>query len=142
MILDFLSAEGELYQRLTMPVAEKHGLSSMEFAIILFLANNPEHDTATEIVNIRHLTKSHVSTSIRSLVEKGLLSKEYRNGDHRTIHLILSEQTDAIVTDGRLAQRCFYDALFKGFSDEEHAQLEFFMERMNENILCALKEGV
>ena len=33
-------------------------------SILLFLANNPEYDTASEIVRVRQLTKSHVSASI------------------------------------------------------------------------------
>lgn len=72
-ILDFISSEIELYNSKLKPIADHYGLTSMEFSILLFLANNPEYDTATEIVTIRHLTKSHVSASVRSLEEKGLL---------------------------------------------------------------------
>ena len=39
----------------------------MEFNILLFLANNPEFDTAARITKKRAFTKSHVSMSVRSL---------------------------------------------------------------------------
>lgn len=140
MILDFIAAEVELYERMTAPVEEKHRLSSMELAIILFLANNPNHDTATEIVNIRHLAKSHVSTSVRSLEEKGLLRKAFRNGDHRTVHLSLTTAADEIVTDGRNAQARFYEVLKKDFSEEELKTMNSYFERVIDNVNTALSE--
>ena len=59
----------------------------MEFNILLFLANNPEFDTAAQIIKKRAFTKSHVSMSVRSLEERGLLTGEYYGTDRRTIHL-------------------------------------------------------
>ncbi|WP_420360620.1 hypothetical protein [Blautia glucerasea] len=41
----------------------------------MFLHNNPQHNTAAEIVKIRKSTKSHVSTSLKKLKD---LLKEYK----------------------------------------------------------------
>lgn len=57
----------DLYGKMLAPVCERYGLTYMELTILLFLANNPRYDTATEIVKFRHLTKSHVSLTVRSL---------------------------------------------------------------------------
>ena len=38
--------------------------------IIMFLHNNPHHNTAAEIVRIRKSTKSHVSSSLKKLENK------------------------------------------------------------------------
>lgn len=43
--------------------------------IIMFLHNNPHHNTAAEIVRIRKSTKSHVSSSLKKLENKGLIKK-------------------------------------------------------------------
>lgn len=141
MVLDFIAIEVELYERLVAWVEEKHELSSMELAILLFLANNPDRDTATDIVNIRRLSKSHVSTTLRMLEEKGLLRKAYLNGDHRTVHLSLTNQSDEIVADGRMAQSEFYSVLRKGFSEAEIQTMNSYFERMNNNVNAALREG-
>ena len=41
---------GKLYGLLFTPLLERHTLTQLEADIILFLANNPEYDTARDIV--------------------------------------------------------------------------------------------
>ena len=60
-----------LYQEKLEPVCSEYSLTRMELNILLFLANNPVHDTATDIVEVRHLTKSHVSASVKTLQARG-----------------------------------------------------------------------
>ena len=47
----------------------------MEYDILMFLHNNPQHNTAADIVKIRKSTKSHVSTSLKNLENKGLVER-------------------------------------------------------------------
>ncbi|MCR4940944.1 MAG: MarR family transcriptional regulator [Treponemataceae bacterium] len=140
-IFEFIASETELYELKMKPIAVRYGLTNMELSILLFLANNPEYDTATEIVEIRHLTKSHVSISVRSLEEKCYLKKEYRNGDHRTTHLVLLRSSQEIISTGRKAQSDFMSTLTRNFSKDEIRKLEGFLCRMNENVCKALKKG-
>lgn len=76
----------------------------MEFNILLFLANNPEFDTAAQIIKKRAFTKSHVSMSVRSLEERGLLTGEYYGTDRRTIHLKLTDAAAPMVSDGKTSR--------------------------------------
>lgn len=139
--LEFIASETELYDFKMKPIADSYGLTAMELSILLFLANNPEHDTATEIVEMRHLTKSHVSTSVRSLEENGYLKKEHRNGDNRTTHLVLLPPSQEIINAGRKAQADFMSVLTDGFSADEICRLEEFVSRINENVCKVLKEA-
>ena len=135
-------ASGEyLYTRMTAPVCEKNGLTHMEFTVLIFLANNPGYDTASQIVKIRRLTKSHVSVSIRSLEAKGLLVGEYREHNRRTVHLSLTLDADPIVEDGRKAQQKFYEAIFSGFTPEEREQMMEFMNRIDDNLKFHIQNG-
>ena len=118
------------------PVCDKHGLTYMELTIIMLLHNNPTHDTASEIVKLRRLTKSHVSISIRSLIEKGYLIGEQSNSDRRTIHLKLTEKSIPIAEDGMVAQRNFGHIMFKGFSKDEMCELCGMIERIAANIIA------
>ena len=129
----YLSGEN-LYTRIVTPVCEAHGLTYMEFTIVMFLANNPQYDTASELVRVRHLTKSHVSVSVRSLQEKGLVQGTYEGRDRRTIHLHLTERASDAVRDGRQAQRRFQEILFTGFTREEMEQAAAFTGRIHQNI--------
>lgn len=75
------------YAQCVKPVCEAHGLTRMEFDILLFLANNPVYDTAADIVRIRMLTKSHVSGALKRLETDGYLYTAYHAGNRKTIHL-------------------------------------------------------
>ena len=99
------AANESLYTATVSPVCEKYGLTYMEFTVLMFLANNPQFDTASDIVKYRHLTKSHVSMSVRSLEDKGLLTGEHHKPNRRTIHLTVLDAADAIVAAGRKAHQ-------------------------------------
>ena len=58
------------YEVLSGEVCDRYGLTQMEYDILMFLHNNPQHNTAAEIVKIRKSTKSHVSTSLKKMEEK------------------------------------------------------------------------
>ena len=63
------------YELLSGEVCDRYGLTQMEYDILMFLHNNPQHNTAAEIVKIRKSTKSHVSTSLKDWKTKDLLEK-------------------------------------------------------------------
>lgn len=140
--IDFFSAVQELYQRMLSPICDEFALSSIELTILMFLSNNPEYDTAAEIVRKRHLAKSHVSTSVRSLEEKGLLLKEHRNGNHRSDHLVLCEKSKVIIQKGRAAQNRFFELLSDRISDKQKEEMISGLKTMNENIQRALREDI
>lgn len=133
-IFSHYAATESLYTATVRPVCEKHGLTHMEFTVLMFLANNPQFDTASDIIRYRRLTKSHVSLSIHSLTDKGLLICEHRGTNRKTIHLKAAEAAKEIVSDGREAQQNFGKILFSGFSDSEYLELTSFMTRIDKNI--------
>lgn len=63
------------YELLSGEVCDQYELTQMEYDIIMFLHNNPHHNTAAEIVRIRKSTKSHVSSSLKKLENKGLIKE-------------------------------------------------------------------
>ena len=64
------------YEMLSRKVCEKYQLTQMEYDILIFLHNNPRHNTAAEIVKIRKSTKSHVSSSLKNLASRGLVKSK------------------------------------------------------------------
>ena len=134
MPFEHYAAGESLYNRIVAPVCERYGLTYMEFTVLMFLANNPQYDTAAEIVKYRRIAKSHVSISVQSLQRRGLLEGGHANGDRRAIHLKLLSSSDPIILDGRAAQRRFAEILFDGFSPQEQENLNAFMHRIDLNI--------
>ncbi len=138
--LDFVACGTELYARQMEPVSRQYGLTAMELSILLFLANNPEYDTARDIVEKRYLAKSHVSVSIRSLEEKGLLRREYRNGDRRTAHLVPLRAAGEIIADGQRVQAAYIAALLAGLSDSDIEIMRRCLDQVGQNALQAMRE--
>lgn len=131
-----------LYAECVEPVCRKFHLTRMELDILLFLANNPQFTTATEIVENRRLTKSHVSLAVNALVKKGYLVKYQSEHNHKTIHLSLCPSAGDIVHDGQDAQKLFGSIIFKGFTPEDHEQITRLFERLTRNIEHYFQEGL
>ena len=131
---EHLSGMKRLYEKKTAPVEEKYHLTNLEFNVLMFLANNPEYDRASDIVKRRGFTKSHVSMTVRSLMDRGLLTGEYHGRDRRTIHLKLCDSAGEIVAQGRLAQEDFGKTLIKGLTGEELEQMCRFFQLVEKNV--------
>ena len=123
-----------LYEQTVMPVCKAYGLTYMEFTVLMFLANNPQWDTAAQIVKIRRLTKSHVSISVKGLQERGLVEGHYFPGNQKTLHLHITQAAKSVVEAGQTAQMEFGAKLLRGFSEEEVAQLQSLVEKLQENM--------
>lgn len=136
---DTLIQSRRLYDRMLMPLCEAHNINRMELDILLFLANNPKMDTASDIIRCRNFTKSHVSASVKHLVELGLLEQSYQAGNRKNIHLALCQAAGPVVSKGQGFQRQFLKLAFQGFTAQELAEMGSRMERIKQNI--AAQEG-
>lgn len=129
-----------LYAKCVGDVCSRHKITRMELDLLLFLANNPRFDTATDMVEIRYLSKSQVSTAIKTLEEGGFIRKEYADNNKKTAHLKICEAASSIIADGRAAQEKFVSLLLQGLSLEEMECIKRCFQRMWENIDSYLKE--
>lgn len=139
-LIDFFSSGSDIYDRLLMPVCEKHGLSYIEMTILLFLANNPTLNTAKDIVEKRHIAKSHVSVSVKSLCEKGLLRGEYRDGNHKLVRLSILPAAEDMIREGREIQKEYVKILTQNLTEEEINILKNCIQKIGLNILEKEKE--
>lgn len=131
--IEFLSDSAKLYQDTVLPVRKKYGLTYMEFGVLMFLYNNPQYNTAAQIVSMRHIPKSHVSISVKSLMEKGLLHGE-KCKDKRAVRLSVTEFAEEIARSGKSAQKNFVDTLYGGFSEAERSAFSALLDKMETNV--------
>lgn len=130
-----------LYSNCVGNICSKHHITRMELDILLFLANNPCYDTATDIIEIRYLSKSQVSASIKLLEAEGYLRKEYSSGNRKTAHLKICGKADAIILDGQSAQEQFLSVMMRGFSQEEIHTMRQYNGRIRANINSYFKDN-
>ena len=123
-----------LYDKVSLPVRDKFGLTFMEFIVIMFLANNREYKKASDIVEVLGIAKSHVSMTILSLEERGLLERTMDPCDKRSSILDL-KNTEAIVEEGRKTQNKFMEILLDGLDEKELMDTKKSFEKIEENIM-------
>ena len=107
------------YELLSGEVCDRYGLTQMEYDILMFLNNNPQHNTAAEIVKVRKSTKSHVSTSLKKLENKGLVERIQSEDNKKHIEIVLMDKAELIVEAGINAQKRFAQNVLRGLTEEE-----------------------
>ena len=107
------------YELLSGEVCDRYGLTQMEYDILMFLHNNPQQNTAAEIVKIRKSTKSHVSTSLKKLENKGLVEKIQSENNKKHIEIVLLDKAKLIVEAGTNVQKQFAQTVLSGLTVEE-----------------------
>lgn len=124
----------KLYEKYLEDVQMKYRLSHIEIAIIGFLYNNPERDTAADIVERRMLPKGNVSAGVETLVQKGLLMRRQDQTDRRKIHLSLLEKAVPIVQEIEEINKKFRRQIFKNLSNDDLKTYEKTTDLILENL--------
>lgn len=129
-----------LYEKKTRAICDRYQLTQMEYDILMFLHNNPTYTTATDIVSIRRLTKSHVSSALKMLEDKGYIRRYYELNNRKTVHIEVLGLAEEIIQEGYNVQKDFFDTVFFGFSEEERKQYRTLLDRIYENVEKELEE--
>lgn len=138
-ILSYINHYRQFHSLVYEEIAEELGLAQLEIDILLFLKNNPECNTARDIVNLRGFAKSNVSTAVDSLQKKGYLSV-YTDPDNRRIRRLALERSKDGTLDRLLQiQKDSFSCLLKGISEEEFRQAQSFMLQLDNNMQQVLK---
>ncbi len=107
------------YETLIRPVCEEYGCSQIETDILAFLFNNPEKDTAKDIVELRMLQKGNVSLAVDSLIAISFSSETRMTKTGGVFHLSLTDKGIKAAKSIQKVRSRFQSALLEGFSLEE-----------------------
>lgn len=129
------------YETLTQSICDQYELTQMEYDILMFLYNNPQYNTAADIVKVRKSTKSHVSTSLKFLEDKGFVEKKQSENNKKHIELILLDSAQEIVQAGRNVQKKFVKNMFRGLTEEEMVMCKSVFSKICNNAENCLKNG-
>ena len=134
LIENVIASKG-FYQELLNPICKKYNLTESEILILLYLAKYRTKNTASQIVNNWRLKKAVVSVSIHDLLERNLLSSSYQDGNHRSIHLNVTEEGQKIISDAKKVEKQYFKTLFTGFDDMDIEVFKNYINRINENVI-------
>ena len=128
------------YELLSSRICDQYGLTQMEYDILMFLHNNPQFNTAAEIVKVRKSTKSHVSTSLKSLENNGLIRRIQSEDNKKHIEIVLLDKAEIIVEAGLNMQKQFAQNVLNGLTEEETHMCINVFNKICSNAEKCLKE--
>ena len=131
----------ETYGARCKPLCREIQMSQTAFDILMFLANNPDCNTARDIVEIRGLKANLVSMNVEKLVQEGFLKRIPDSKDRRKNVLICMEKSKPVIEKGRQLQTDFFGSLFSGIEEENIRQFNSVLEQLRMNLDNIRKEG-
>lgn len=95
----------EVYEYLCHPVCEFGGIQQGELNILLFLANNPDKNTAIDVHRCGGMKQSMISTLVEKLVQRDYLERQPIPGDRRKVKLVCTPKAAPVIEKGRAVQK-------------------------------------
>ena len=141
IILKFAHDLIETYGARCKPLCREIQMPQTAFDILMFLANNPDYNTARDIVEIRRLKANLVSMNVEKLVQEGFLERIPDAKDRRKNVLICTENAKPVIEKGRQLQIDFFESLFNGINEESLRQFYGVIEKLGTNLDNIRKEG-
>ncbi|MDO4377699.1 MAG: MarR family winged helix-turn-helix transcriptional regulator [Erysipelotrichia bacterium] len=132
----------EAYHKVLMPLCKETGLPPVAIDILMFIANNPENNTANNICRNRGLKSGIVSVHVDRLVNEGYLVRENLPNDRRKTLLVCTEKSQEIVDRGRKLQKIFSQKICENLKDDDLKAFHQCMEKIDENIEIIRKVGI
>lgn len=126
--IEFVRNISSAYSRQCRPLCHELNIPQTALDILLFLANNPDCRSASDIVEIRKIKANLVSVNVEKLVCEGYLKREAVAGDRRKILLVCTEKAVPIIEKGQKMQTEFFQKLFENVTEQ---QKKAFLETMN-----------
>ena len=132
--IEFGRKTAAAYAALCKPLCQKLHLPQTAFDILMFLANNPGYQTASDVVEVRKLKANLVSVNVDRLVQ------EADPGDRRRTLLRCTEKACPIIEQGRALQEEFGARLLEHTNEAQRKAFFETMDIINKN-LNAILEG-
>lgn len=132
----------DAYGRAMFPLCEETGLPMPAIDMLLFLANNPEYDTAKDICKLRGFKPAIVSFHVDKMVEEGYLERKTDEHDRRKFCLAYTDKATDIIERGREIQLLFAKKMLDGISDEDAKTMKRCFDTFSKNLEDILENGL
>lgn len=116
------------------PIIHECGLRPVEVDILVFLHREKSIDTAKGIIQMKHLSKAHISKSIDNLRSRGYIQLSEDENDHRIWHISLTERSKEVIRQVTDIYADCREIMQRGISPEELEIVKKVISKMNQNI--------
>ena len=139
-VLAFVQHYKKFYTSQFESAAVRHGLNQLEIDILLFLHNNPDCRTASDICRYRGLAKSNVSKAVEHLRTMGLLTVSPAADNRRQRMLGFTDAAAPLVQELHAIQQATTAAVTADLTPAEAQAMQDYMARMDATLCRRLAE--
>ena len=139
--MEFVLKMSLAYSTKCKPLCQELRLPQTAFDILMFLANNPDYKTASDIVEVRKIKANLVSVNVGKLVHEGYLERKAVEGDRRKTQLICTDKAQPVIRRGQALQASFFEQLFENANEETRNAFFEMIELINKNLDEILEGG-
>ena len=139
-VLAFVQHYKKFYTSQFESAAVRHGLNQLEIDILLFLHNNPDCRTASDICRYRGLAKSNVSKAVEHLRTMGLLTVSPAADNRRQRMLGFTDAAAPLVQELHAIQQAATAAVTADLTPAEAQAMQDYMARMDATLCRRLAE--
>ena len=122
------------YTSLFEPLLKEYGLTQAEVDVLAFLHNNPEYNHAQDIVDVRGISKGHVSMAVEKLVHKGYLDRQPDPHNRRCNILTINASAKKLVNEIIAIQNTFNQTAYTAVRKEDKAVFHEVLYQIYQNL--------
>ncbi len=111
----------------------EHRFTPNEIDVLVCLAEDPAHNTASDISERRGISRSLVCRSVCSLAARGYITLKTDQTDHRYTHLSLNEKAQPVIRELSEEQSRLIQIFTKGIPEKELNIFEQVLAMMLKN---------
>ena len=111
------------------------------FDILMFLANNPDYNTAKDIVELRGFKANLVSVNVERLVRDGYLERQDFPGDRRKTVLLCTAKAHPVIERGQELQKSFIEDIIRDVDEASRENFHRVMQAMEHNLNTIMNAG-
>ena len=131
MSIEFAHKMSLAYSATCKTLCRELKLPQTAFDILMFLANNPDYKTASDIVEVRKIKANLVSVNVEKLVRDGYLERKAVEGDRRKV--------EPVIENGKKLQQDFVEQILSGVDEEKRKKMAEILNQMEKNLDEMLK---
>ena len=140
MSIEFARKMSLAYNMSCKSLCQELKLPQTAFDILMFLANNPNYKTASDIVEIRKIKANLVSVNVDRLVQEGYLQRQAVEGDRRKTELLCTDKARTVIRRGQQLQSEFAARLFAGMDEDVRRSFFAAIAVIGQNLDAILTE--
>ena len=139
--IEFVYNLFQSYRIKSRSLSREIGIPQNAFDILMFLADNPDYNTAGDIASLRGLKANLVSVNVDRLVQDGYLERKSFPGDRRKTVLVCTPKAQPLIQRGHQLQDAFLEDIFQNVDETSRENFYRVEETMKENMSHIMKEN-